>query len=543
MNRSSSENSQNNAAADLMAQIVAAKRALKAQEAAEHLIPFIQMMTPDPEDYGNPDASTYRPAAVHRVIAEALEEVAEGKNLRLLLSVPPQHGKSELCSRKCPAWLAGKFPWKHTILASYSADLAEGFGDDVRNVINQPEFAQVFPKVSLRKGGKAKDHMVTNKGGKLSFIGRGGAGSGKPADFLFIDDIIKDAKEAGSKTIRDDCWEWFTKVAYARCHAASAIIVIMTRWHEDDLIGRLTDPKNKHYDAEESKKWTYINIPAILTEKERPLANALGIKLGKDGEAALWPERFPLAHLRSARRLNPIGFSALYMGRPTPPEGSFYKRYCLYGYKPNELPRELRYYGSCDLAVSTERDRDKSVILNWGMDEFETLWLLPDCYWGQKNSDELVDTLIDYARQYGWMDLFGEKGQIDKAIGPFLTKRMKEENVWFNTTTLAAQGNKGFRSISMRGRMAQGKVRLPFFAPWWSDAEEQILKFTGSGEDAEDDFCDALALPGAALSFQVAASKGKTADKVVEIGSIRWIKQQHQLDIAAQKRRTARKGF
>lgn len=454
MSASARKKSHDSAAADLQAQIVAAMRALKAQESADNLIPFVKFLSPDPDHYDDPEASTYKDAAVHRVIAEALESVASGDCLRLLLSVPPQHGKSELCSRKFPAWFTGKFPWKHTILGSYSADLAEGFGDDVRNTINQQEYAQVFPGVGLRKGGKAKDHMVTNRGGKLSFIGRGGAGSGKPADLLIIDDIIKDAKEAESKTIRNDCWEWFTKVAYARCHAASAIIVIMTRWHEDDLIGRLTDPKNKHYDAEEAKKWTYINIPAILTAKEKKLADALGIKLNKDGEAALWPQRFPLHHLRSAQRLNPIGFSALYMGRPTPPEGAFYKRNMLYGYKPNELPKELRYYGSCDLAVSTERDRDKSVILNWGMDEYETLWLLPDCYWGQKNSDELVDTLIDYARAYHWMDMFGEKGQIDKAIRPFLEKRMKEEQVWFNTTTLAATGNKGMRSLSMRGRMA-----------------------------------------------------------------------------------------
>ena len=84
--------------------------------------------------------------------------------------------------------------------------------------------------------------------------------------------------------------------------------------------------------------------------------------------------------------------------------------------------------------------------------------------------------------------------------------------------------------------MAQGKVRFPFFAPWWPDAEEQLLKFTGSGDDAEDDFADAVALPGAALQFQVAASKGKQSEKVVEIGSIRWIKQQHILDQQARKR-------
>lgn len=497
----------------------AAMRAKQALEAKTDFLTFVKHTMPDPDDFDNPVASRYKVCAHHVLLAEALQEVAEGKNLRLIISMPPQHGKSELASRRFPAWFMGKFPFRNLMHGTYNQDFAEVFGDEVRSVMEQPEFRQVFPKVGFKQGSRAKDHMVTSDGGKLTFLGRGGAGTGKPADIFIIDDPIKDAKEAESATIRNDVWEWFTKVAFTRCHVLSAVVIIMTRWHEDDLVGRLTDHTNAHYNEEVASQYTVINIPAEIEDEK--LAKALGKKVGD----ALWEERFPLEHLRTARLMNPIGYSALYMGKPTPPEGAFYKRDMFRGYERKELPENLRHYGTTDLAVSPEKNRDKSVILNWGLDENDDLWLLPDCYWEQKSADESVEQIWQFGKQYGWFTFWGEKGMIDRAIRPFLQKRMTEEGVYFQIDAMPVTGNKGARSISMRGRCAQGKVHVPKFAPWWHAAQDQLLKFTGSGDDREDDFCDAFALIGQALGSTITANKKKAAGNVVAIGSLAWVKQ------------------
>lgn len=517
--------------------ILAAHRALAIKRAADDVVEYARYMMPDPNHPDDASQSLYKVEAHHRFLGEALQKVERGEILRLAISIPPQHGKSQLCSRLFPSWFSGRNPEKHLILGTYNQDFANEFGDDVRNYINAPRFSDVFPEVRLRAGSKAKDHMVTENGGKLNFIGRDGAGTGRPADGLIIDDPIKNAKEAESITIRNDVWNFFTRVANSRCHALTFQIIIQTRWHEDDLIGRLTDPTNPHYDPVVAKQWTYINIPAILDNED--LATAMGKKVGE----ALWPARFPLTLLETAKRLDPVGFSALYMGRPTPPEGAFYKAEMLLGYERHELPKNYMSYGTLDLAVSSEKNADSSVILNWALDEDDVLWLLPDIYWEKNSADVSVESILQYAKQYNWFDAWGEKGQIDRMLRPFLEKRMQEEELFFNFHALPVSGNKGMRSVAMRGRMAQGKVRFPKFASWWPRAQEQILKFTGSGNDREDDFCDAMALIGAALASQVKASPVKKTGNVYKVGTLAWIKKQSKLEAKQQQSKKFAKGF
>lgn len=518
----------------LQEQLLAAQKMLAAKSAQTDLIEFTQFTMPDPNNEGG---SIYKVKPFHRMIAEALESVAAGKTMRLLLSVPPQHGKSEQTSRRFPAWFWGLYPYRNIMLGTYNQDFANEFGDDIRNIIQSKEYHQVFPNTKLRSGSKAKDHMVTTYNGKMSMLGRGGSGTGRPADLFLIDDPIKDAKEAESVTIRNDVWEWFTKVAYTRCHSLTPIVIILTRWHEDDIIGRLTDPNNKNYDATEAAKWTYLNIPAIYESEE--LAKALGGKVGEP----LWPERFSLDHLQSARTLNPMGFEALYMGRPTPPEGAFFKVEHLVGYNSMaELPKNLRMYGSCDLAVSPERHADKSCVGNWGVDDSGDLWLLPEIYWERKASDESLDTILKFSKTYKWLTLFGEKGVIDRAIRPLLNRRMRDMKHYFNVDTFPTSGSKAHRCQSIRGLMAMGRVHFPFFAPWWANAKHQILKFTGSGKDAEDDLCDMLGIMGQAMDLQIRADVEIPKEKVVKIGTIAWIKQASRQEELARKQ-VGFKGF
>lgn len=509
------------------------------QEARTDYMKFVKYMHPHPEHYQDADHTLYDAQPHHELLAELLTEVIEGKCRKVCISMPPQSGKSEIGTRMFLPYHIGRFPRKHLLMGAYNQDFAEEFGDEVRNIINSPEYGKVFPDFSLRQGSRAKDHMVSHLGGKLSFLGRGGSGTGRPADGFLMDDMIKDAKEAESKTTRNDIWNFFTRVANTRCHAGSWQAVIMTRWSDDDVIARLTDPKNRHYKQSVAKQWTVINIPSIM--EDEAIAKALGKKVGD----ALWPSKFPLEHLATAREMDPYGFNALYMGRPTPPEGAFYKVNDIYEYNnPNDFPKNARMYLTADLAVSPEMWADKSCIGAWGLDENDVLWLHPDMFWERKSSDESVAEIIERGKQYNIMEAFFEKGQLDKAIGPFLEKAMGEAHAYFSVTRLPVAGNKGVRSLSIRGRMRQGKVRFPAFSPWWPAVKDQMLKFTGSGADAEDDVCDMLSLIGQALDETIAASRADT--NVVafpKVGTFAWTKWASSQEARQRKLLESRKGM
>jgi predicted phage terminase large subunit-like protein len=490
------------------------------QESRTDFMSFVRYLHPHADHYENADKTDYDTQPHHELLGEVLTEVIDGKCRKVCISMPPQSGKSELGTRMFLPYHMGRFPKKHLLMAAYNQDFAEEFGDEVRHVINTPEYKKVFPEMGLRQGSKAKDHMVTLQGGKISFLGREGSGTGRPADGFLMDDMIKGAKEAESKTTRNDIWNFFTRVANNRCHIQSWQVIIMTRWSDDDVIARLTDPKNKHYKQSVAKQWTVINIPAIMDNPD--IAKALGKKVGD----ALWPARFPLEHLATAREMDPYGFNALQMGRPTPPEGAFYKVNDIYEYhNASEFPKNARMYLTGDLAVSPELWADKSCVGTWGLDENDVLWLHPDLYWERKSSDESVTEIIERGKLYKIMEAYFEKGQLDRAIGPFLEKAMREAKAYFSVTSLPVAGNKGVRSLSIRGRMREGKVRFPAFAPWWPAAKDQLLKFTGSGADAEDDFCDMNSLIGQALEDTIAASKpSSNVVNFPKVGTFGWTK-------------------
>lgn len=523
-------------------------RALGVQEARAHLMRFTQLMFPDPNDPEDASRTSYDTQAHHKLIADAVMEAFAGKTQFLAISMPPQHGKSDLISRKGVAWFAGKWPTKNLIFGTYNQDFANEFGDDVRSIILRPEYRQVFPYTEFRKGSKARDHMVTTKGGKLSFLGRGGSATGRPADLLIVDDPIKNAQEAESLASRNEVWQWYTQALDTRCHVNSSQIIVLTRWHEDDIIGRLTDPTNPFYDEFVAKRWTVINIPAVMDNES--IAKALGKKVGE----SLWPARFPLELLDDRRRKNPYAFNALYMGKPTPPEGAFYKLEHFKGYKSvSELPQDMTYYGAADLAVNPEKDNDKTAIGTVGVDHEDNLWLLPDIFWGRKSADKSIEDIIDMAERYDWVSFFIERGPVWRSIEPFMQKRHRERGARFHIEDLAltrgtqsvGYGPKAARSLPLRGRAMQGKVFWPTFAPWWPAAKDHLLKFTGSGTDKEDDFADMVALFGNGLALQMRGRAPAVSKEgnVYKVGTWGQIRQTLERDRKNRKLRTVRAGW
>jgi len=230
----------------------------------------------------------------------------------LIMAMPPRHGKSEYCSRYLPAWFAGKFPDKRVMLGSYEADFAAQWGRRARNTLE--EFGLHLFGVSVAGDSSAANRWgIAGREGGMQTAGVGGPFTGKGADLLIVDDPIKGFEEAASETWRDKTWEWWLQNAYTRLEPGGTAIIIATRWHEDDLTGRILEEMKNG-----GEKWKLVRLPAIAEEED-----AIGRRKGE----ALWDARYPLADLERIKlTLGPHRFEALYQQNPSPPEGGMFKR-------------------------------------------------------------------------------------------------------------------------------------------------------------------------------------------------------------------------
>lgn len=264
----------------------------------------------------------------HELLMKYLQDFADGKIKKLLVFMPPQHGKSELTSRRLPAYLLGRNPKLRIIGCSYSGDLATSFNRDVQRIIDDEPYMDVFPETYLNKSNvktSAKGSYLRNSDifetvghkGFYKSVGVGGSLTGTPADVGIIDDPVKDAVEAESPTYRARAWDWFTQVFLTRLHNDSQIIVTQTRWNEDDLSGRILKFMNDNED------WHVVSLPAIKYGETVPEDTR------SEGEA-LWPEQHSLERLLEIRNANERAFNALYQQDPKPFEGGLiYKEWNL----------------------------------------------------------------------------------------------------------------------------------------------------------------------------------------------------------------------
>lgn len=497
---------------DIQGQLKAAERLLRLKRARDRLIDFVRFTMPDPKDPDDHERSRYEPARHHEIIGEALEKVEQGKILRLIITMPPRHGKSELASKRFPPWFLGRDPYRQVMFATYNEEFAKDFGRNVRATMRSNVFQQVFPGCRLRTGSQSSENIYTEEGGQAVFVGRGGSLTGRGADLLIIDDPIKDREEADSKATRDKLWSWFTQVAMTRLMTGGRVVVIMTRWHEDDLVGRLVDPGNPCFNPDEAKKWKVLDLPAIAGDNDR---------LGRKPGEALWPEKFPIDVLEGIKRLDPRGFSALYQGQPSPEDGDFFKREWIKTYGPGEIPPNLRYYAASDHAVATTQDADKTCLMVVGVDEHDNIWVMPDVWWRRARTDAVCDGMLSLMRKYKPLWWWAERGHITKAIGPFLRKRMQEEGIYCAIDEVVPAKDKQSRAQAIRGRMAMGKVYFPRYVAWWPDAEAEMLKFPAA---RHDDFVDTLAHVGMGLGSQVAAEAHIPKVEAPQSGTYAWIK-------------------
>lgn len=432
---------------------------------------------------------TFQQGWFNRIIAAELQQfyfdVMAGKQPRLIIQAPPRSGKSELFSRRFPAWAFGQNPNLQMIAASYSADLSSRMNRDVQRIIDSEEYAGVFPETSFSSNTSASINSQKNirnseifeiagYTGSYRSAGVGGGITGMGADIAIIDDPVKDAKEANSQTYRDSVWDWYTSTFYTRLSPKSGILLGMTRWHEDDLAGRLlADMKNG------GDQWRVVSFPAIAEEDEQ---------YRKEGDA-LHPERYDLTHLTKIKKaVGTQTWNALYQQRPSSKGGDVIKRAWFKRYSMLPLMRRVIIAG--DTAQKVKQHNDFSVFIVAGIGMDGGLYII-DLIRGKWEAPELERKLEDIWNKYRASHKAQSVYIEDKSSGTGLIQSIqRKRNIPIKGVQVDA--DKYTRVLGIQGFIESGYVFLPDGAEWVEDFLSECEKFTATDSHKHDDMVDAF---------------------------------------------------
>ena len=378
----------------------------------------------------------FEPARHHLLLLEKLEQLATDRTDRLAVFMPPGAAKSTYASILFAPWYFAHHPDHCVIAASHTAELAEKWGRKVRNMIAEH---RLLLGVGLAEDSQAAGRWETSAGGEYFAAGVGGSITGRRADLVIIDDPVRSREDAASETIRDKNWEWYKSDLYTRLKPGGRIVLIQTRWHEDDLAGQILAEMEAGGD-----RWDVISLPA-LAEEDDPLGRTFG--------EPLWPEWESLEELERKRRaVGPREWSALYQQRPAPEEGDYFNAAWLKTYDKVPAREILRVYGASDYAVTADGG-DFTVHVVVGVDPEGRMYVL-DLWRKQASSDAWIEAFCDLVTLWKPMMWAEEQGQIKAGVGPFLDRRQRERQAYVFRRTFPTRGDKAVRAQSIRGRMA-----------------------------------------------------------------------------------------
>lgn len=279
----------------------------------------------------------YRAAKHLRVIAKTLHDLEQRKIKKAMFFLPPRHGKSHIISEFFPAWYLGRNPSHQVIMGSYGQDLSTDFGRKVRNIIQDDNYKSIFPGINLSADSSAASRFHTNKGGACYSVGVGSALTGRGGDLLILDDPHKDREAANSQVMRERAWDWMSSTFSTRQMPNAVFLLVMTRWHPDDIAGRILA-------SEDGPNWKVIEMPALMPHG-----------------TALWPERFSLENLMAIKKgLILSDWESLYMQHPTVQEGAIIKRHWWKHYD-RPPPKFDKIIQSWDFAVKDKSTSDYTV--------------------------------------------------------------------------------------------------------------------------------------------------------------------------------------
>lgn len=406
----------------------------------------------------------YVPSWHHYRIARELEEASRTPNARLIIAMPPRHGKTELASIRFAPWLLANRPQAHVIAATYAQDFADELGRKARGVMASSVYRSLFPYAQLSGDNRAVSRWQTVSGGSYYAVGVGGALTGRGADVLLIDDPHKNRAEAESKVSRDTVWDWFRSTAYTRLEKGGSVVVIATRWHEADLIGQC---------LASGEPWRVLSLPAIA-EHDEPERKA--------GEA-LWPDKYPVEALERIRTtVGEREWAALYQQRPAPIEGALFK--------PDRLtlvdaePAGMRWVRAWDFGA-TAGGGDWTVGAKLGVREGRPI--VADVVRIQGSPEDVERTLLATAQRDGrgvTVNLPQDPGAAGKAHVQYLTRLLAGYTVKSSPET----GDKVLRAEPFASQVNVGNVSLVKGS--WNAALMDEMRVFPNG--MHDDQVDAL---------------------------------------------------
>lgn len=408
----------------------------------------------------------YIPADHHRVIARELEkiEVFGDRDYKVLIvTVPPRHGKSQQCSIDFPAWYLGRNADREIITVSYSAELALDFGGKTRNVVDGEAYKLIFPDVKLKSDEQAKAKWRTEKEGSYTSVGVGGAITGRGANILLFDDPIKNREEAESEVYREKVWQFFTSTAFTRLEPKGVVVVILTRWHLDDLAGRIL----KHSDLK--KRCKVIHFPAI-NEQGQPL----------------WPERYSLEALEEIKRtIGPYDWQALYQGNPVLTENQEFKPQWIRRISDEAVSMmNTRNILTIDTAMSKRTQADSTGFCENRINQ-ENFWHFKA--WRAKiGPEELVDNIFSLHEQNRYEKIGIEKTAYLDGLKPYLDSEQRKRNRFLPIVEL--KHNQTQKEVRIRGLIPRYASQSIFHIDGrCNDLEEEMMNFpVGMTDDVLD---------------------------------------------------------
>lgn len=422
----------------------------------------------------------YKVAKFHRLLSNTLNRFARGEINRLIVMAPPRHGKSELVSRRLPSYILGNNPDAEIIACSYSADLASRMNRDVQRIMDSQSYIDIFPETRLFSSNvrsvangtwlrNSDMFEVVGRKGVYRSAGIGGGITGMGADFAIIDDPIKDAAQAESKTYRDGVWEWYLTTLYSRLETKGSILLTLTRWHHDDMAGRLIELSERPG----GEKWTILAYPAL--KEEHPYSDPGDTR--QEGES-LWPGKYDQKRMLEMK--SAVGtrvFTSLWGQRPTLEAGGIIKRAWIKFWK--ELPARFDEIGhSWDLSNKEGESNDYSVGQVWGRQGGN--FYLIDQVRGKMGFPEEVSAIKSLRGKHARYQfiLIEQKGN-----GYAVIQHLQNEIP--GIVPFDPKSSKGERLSSVSPLFEAGNVFYPdpSIAPWVHDNIEELIVFPGGKHD------------------------------------------------------------
>lgn len=412
-------------------------------------------------------------ADICRRLEKFLDDVAAGKSPRLMLLMPPRHGKSKLASVMFPAWGLGHHPDFEFIACAYAISLTLDFSREVRGIIRTDRYATLFPGTKLDEASqsieawKLRSPTGVGSGGYVA-AGVGGPINGKGAHVLVIDDPIKNAEEAGNPDHLRKIMEWYDSTAYTRLAPGGGVLVIMTWWSDLDPAGVLQERMKEDPQADQ---FEVVKYPAIATEDEEYRAKG----------DALHPERFDVPALERIKRT--LGgdkgryWNALYQQNPVPGEGAMFTKDIFVWRKDTPNLDACHVYQAWDFAIGEKRVNDWTVGVTIAIDFDDNAHVVDLRRFRSSDQAKIADEMLDMWERYDVMVLGVEDGQIWRGVKSHFNKRLAERGVYPVIEELKPLTDKLVRATPLQGRMQQRKVTFPDSASWVHDVYRELLRF------------------------------------------------------------------